>query len=59
MGSVQTTAPAVIATLISVFCVGLLLGRFVFDHRRGKRARLIRPWRFTRDLTDIGFSFAR
>jgi hypothetical protein len=54
MGSVQPTAPAVIAALISVFCVGLVLGRFVFDHRRGRRARLHRPWRFRRDLTDIG-----
>ena len=54
MGSVQTTAPAVIAALISVFCVGLLLGRFMFDRRRGKSARLNRPWRFGRDLTDIG-----
>jgi hypothetical protein len=54
MGSVQTTAWMVIAALISVFCVGLLLGGFAFDHRRGKRARSNRPWQVGPDLTDIG-----
>ena len=54
MGSVQTTVLVVIAALIPVFCVGLLLGGFMFGRRRGKSARSNRPWRLGRDLTDIG-----
>ena len=54
MGSTQATMLMVSAALISIFCVGLLLGGTLFERRRGGPWHWKRQSRFEPDLTDIG-----